>query len=77
MKNKFDYDDIVIVKKMAPSSLRPGSKAWVVGVFFDRPGHYFDKFPEGTVYTIEFEDGESVEAHEGFLESYDVGGADA
>jgi len=64
---KFTYDDIVKVISAAPAGIRPGAKAWVVGVFETRPGEYFDKFPEGVVYTIEFEDGSSVEAHESNL----------
>ena len=33
-----------------------------------RPGKAFDSFPEGTVYTIEFEDGTTAEMHESWLE---------
>jgi hypothetical protein len=63
---KFTYDDIVKVMESASSELRPGSKAWVVGVFEekDRQGQYFKRFNEGVVYTIEFEDGKSTEIHE-------------
>jgi hypothetical protein len=64
---KFDYDDIVKVVEDAPESLRPGQKAWIVGVFVDRPGKYFEQFPEGTVYSIEYEDGSCVEVHEAYL----------
>jgi hypothetical protein len=69
--NKFTYDDIVRVKEEAPSSLRPGQKAWVILVVpaKDRIGAYFDQFPAGTVYSIEYEDGEAAEIHENFLES--------
>lgn len=69
MKPKFSYDDIVQVRLTANSDLRPGAKAWIVGVFDTRPGPYFDKFPEGAVYTIEFEDGSSLEIHEQDLEA--------
>jgi hypothetical protein len=42
-----------------------GERAWIVSVFEQRPkDSYFDKFPEGVVYSIEFEDGSSTEAHE-------------
>ena len=68
MKPKFDYDDVVVLRRSASADLRPGEKAWVVGVFDTRPGPYFDKFPEGVVYTIEFEDGVSIEVHESDLE---------
>lgn len=64
--SKFDYDDIVCVRPGAEEQLRPGQQAWVVGVTTadKRLGSYYEKFPEGTIYTIEFEDGTSVDAHE-------------
>ena len=65
---KFTYDDMVKVVAHAPEALRPGKQAWIVGVFDDRPGSYFDKFSSGTVYSIEFEDGSSLEIHESDLE---------
>lgn len=65
---RFTYDDIVRVRESAPAGARPGAKAWVVGVFEARPGKYFDTFPEGVIYTIEFEDGASIEIHESSLE---------
>lgn len=64
---KFTYNDIVRVKPDSESTLRR-DRAWIVGIFEDRPGPYFDKFPEGVVYTIEFEDGSSTEVHEASLE---------
>ena len=64
---KFDYDDVVKVVKDAPESLRPDQKAWIVGIFVDRSGKYFEQFPEGTVYSIEYEDGSSTEVHEAHL----------
>lgn len=70
MKPLFDYDDIVKVRKDASAELRSGEKAWIVGVFEKKLGKYFDKFPEGIVYSIEFEDGLSIEIHEANLESY-------
>ncbi|MFT3777051.1 MAG: hypothetical protein QM772_02030 [Ottowia sp.] len=71
MKSKFYYDDIVRVSKSAPLELRPGAIAWVVGIFFDRIGDYIKKFPEGIVYTIEYDDGNSNEIHEDYLDAYD------
>lgn len=67
--SKFFYDDVVKVVDSASAELRPGCKAWVVGIFEtqDRQGNYFNKFPEGVVYTIEFEDGSSTEVHESNL----------
>ena len=69
MKPRFNYDDVVQVRSTASSDSRPGARGWVVGVFDTRPGPYFDKFPEGVVYTIEFEDGSSLEIHEQDLEA--------
>ena len=71
MQPKFDYDDVVTVRKEANPSVRPGEKGWVVGVFEERPlGVYFEKFPPGVVYSVEFEDGNSIEIHEsGLLEA--------
>lgn len=60
---KFTYNDIVTVKVSASPQLRR-DRACIVGIFEDRPGPYFDKFPAGIVYTIEFEDGTSDEVHE-------------
>jgi len=72
MKPLFNYDDIVKVRKEASSELRPGARAWIVGVFETRPGSFFNKFPEGIVYSIEFEDGSSIiEIHEADIESED------
>lgn len=64
---KFTYDDIVRVSLLAPSNMRPGKKAWIVGVFEEKMGPYFDQFPPGTIYSIEFEDGSSLEVHESML----------
>lgn len=67
---KFDYDDIVTAIKTAPASTRPGSKAWVVGVLETPRGELLSAFPEGVVYVIEFEDGNSTEINESHLEFY-------
>ena len=68
MKPKFNYDDTVRVCPDVIPELRPGATAWVVGVFETRSGSYFDKFPDGVIYTIEFEDGSSADVHEMNLE---------
>jgi len=65
---KFTYNDVVRVTQDAVGGPRR-DRAWIVGIFEDRPGPYFDKFPEGVVYTIEFEDGTSGEVHENSLEA--------
>jgi hypothetical protein len=68
--NEFTFDDTVRIKHDAPSPLRQGEQAWVIMVYLpqDRKGSYFDRFPPGVIYSIEYEDGESVEVHESFLE---------
>lgn len=71
MNVKFNYDDIVEVRSGVSPDLRPGARTWVVGIFEMRKGSYFNKFPEGVVYTIEFEDGTSTEAHEADLKLED------
>ena len=56
--NKFDYDEIVFI-------LSRKKRAWIVGIFDRSTGDYFKKnFPEGFVYSVEFEDGSSTEVHE-------------
>jgi hypothetical protein len=64
---KFTWGDSVRILENAPGDLRPGSVAAVVGVEEDRQGSYYEKFPEGVVYTVEFEDGSSVDVHESYL----------
>jgi hypothetical protein len=67
---RFNYDDIVNVRSGASADLHPCKKAWVVAIFDTRPGPYFDKFPDGVVYMVEFEDGSSLEIHENDLEPF-------
>ncbi len=72
---KFTHGDVVRVMESAPTGLQPGSKAWIVGVFQSdkRQGHYFEQFPAGAVYTIEFEDGSSIDIDELHLEPAEPG----
>lgn len=67
--NKFTYNDIVKVDDLAPQDLKPGYRAWIVGisVVTDRRGQFLEEFPHGVVYTIEYEDGTSTEIHECYL----------
>jgi hypothetical protein len=65
---KFTYNDIVRVKP-GTEAATGRDRAWVVGIFEDRPGDYFNKFPDGVIYTVEFEDGSSTEVHESSLEA--------
>lgn len=64
--SKFNYDDLVTANPGSPKELRPGERAWVCGITEpkDRRGAYLQKFPTGTVYLVEFEDGSAVEAIE-------------
>jgi len=72
MSAKFTYNDIVKIKLIANPILRPGVKAWIVGVFDTEKmkGSYFDQFKPGFVYSIEYEDGSSTEVHEDDLEQW-------
>jgi len=68
---KFIYDDVVTVHTAPSHFPNPGAKGWVIAVFPDRasrPGSAFEKFPDGPVYTIEFEDGSTAEVHESWLQ---------
>lgn len=66
---KFTYDDTVKVKITAPSEVRPGALASVIAITEEpRQGSYFEKFPPGTIYSIEYEDGVASEIHESLLE---------
>lgn len=66
--NRFDYDDIVSAIRSVPPG-RIKAKAWVVGISTEerRHGAYREAFPTGIVYTIEFEDGESISVLESDL----------
>jgi hypothetical protein len=68
---KFTHDDIVRVRANSRTELTSPKKAWVVGVFEKSLGAYFDKFPPGVVYTVEFEDGFATEVHEDELEKWE------
>ena len=67
--SKFTWNDIVETIEEAPTRLRPGSRAWVVGISapHERSGSFLADHPTGYVYTIEFEDGSSVDAGEAML----------
>lgn len=65
----YTWNDTVRVIATALAKARPGELASVVNIHEreTRQGAYFDQFPDGAVYTIEFEDGSSVEVHESQL----------
>lgn len=66
----FNFNDTVRVKASAPAELRPAALASVVMIHEGRGrvGEYFEQFPDGVIYTVEFEDGHAVDLHEQFLE---------
>jgi hypothetical protein len=68
--NEFTFGDTVRIKRDAPSPLRQGEPGSIVAVSLpqDRQGSYYDRFPSGVVYTIEYSDGESVDVHESLLD---------
>jgi hypothetical protein len=68
--SRFTFNDIVQVRTDAPSDVRPGQKASVFMVWLpqDRTAPYYDRFPSGVVYSIEFEGGHAVDVHEDWLE---------
>ncbi len=71
MKTKFIYDDVVEILPNQGVVDRIGEQAWVVGIFEKKPdGQYFKSFPEGVIYSVEFEDGSSTEVHENNLELF-------
>jgi hypothetical protein len=59
----FTFGDVVETTADAPPIARPGRVASVCGM---TAGPRRD-FPAGTIYLIEFPDGEAVEVHESFL----------
>lgn len=66
---RFTYDDIVRTVAGAPAELRPGARSNVIAVFETRPdGSHFATFPDGVIYSVEFEDGEAIDVHEDYLE---------
>jgi hypothetical protein len=62
----YTWNDSVTAKPGSDPRLRPGELASVVGIIEEksRKGEFLEEFPHGTVYTIEFNDGSSVEAAE-------------
>ncbi len=67
---KFYYNEIVRTRPDVSTHFRPGERAWIVGVHEEsaRSGHFLDKYPHGVVYTIEFEDGSSIEIEESMID---------
>ncbi|MDQ3511296.1 MAG: hypothetical protein M3414_06380 [Pseudomonadota bacterium] len=67
---EFNYNDIVRIRADAQHDMRLGERAWIVGVITEdkRIGSHYEQFAPGTVYAIEFEDGDSIDIDEGSLE---------
>jgi hypothetical protein len=70
MSNRFTYDSQVRVVKNAPSEMRPGQKAWVIAVLRDKSVPKYRRFNSDVVYTIEFEDGSSIDIEGDLLEIF-------
>lgn len=66
---KFSYDDIVKIKVDARTAAKRHGRAWIIAVMEDRQRYPLGRFPPGTVYSIEFEDGTAVDVHENDLEA--------
>lgn len=66
--DEFNFDDVVCVVGGVTKD-RIGAKAWVVGITREdqRTGSYYSRFQPGTVYTVEFEDGDSTDVVESDL----------
>lgn len=71
----FTYADTVLVKPGAPAELRPGQLVSIVGITTDdeRIGTHFEQFSAGTVYLVEFGDGDALDIHESMLEEVQEG----
>lgn len=71
--HKFDYGEILIIKKNVPSNLHPGEIVSVCSIMKIAPED-LKKNPlliEPTwLYTLEFGDGNSIDLPECFLEKY-------
>ncbi|MDR3526637.1 MAG: hypothetical protein P4L57_05110 [Rhizomicrobium sp.] len=81
-QTKFDYNDLVRVKPgishwfdvpaRRTTGPRIGDVASVFAVDTDRLAGARPEFPSGTLYGIEFEDGDAIEVHENDLESAEL-----
>ncbi|MFC4701493.1 hypothetical protein ACFO4O_15110 [Glaciecola siphonariae] len=65
---KFNINDTVLVKESVETNAYVGQKGSIINVFETRPsGKYFEKFPAGVIYMIEFENGDALDVHESEL----------
>ncbi len=69
-EQKFDWGQLVRVSATAPPAYRPGRRAWIVGIRKESAAQATE--PLGPrLYTIEYEDGSSLEIGEPLLEQID------
>jgi hypothetical protein len=61
----FDYNDTVYLLKPGRYDEYLGKGASVIAIFDDRERWVFPELPEGIVYSIEFENGDAIDVHEG------------
>ncbi|MCP3865704.1 hypothetical protein [Marisediminitalea sp.] len=65
---KFKIDDTVKTKNLPHLKLYCGQIGSVINVFSKRPeGKHFEQFPVGTIYAVEFENGDAIDIHENDL----------
>ena len=72
-RNKYTWNDYVIIKKNAPEKFHPGKSGVVCGVskikFEEIANKYQSKIGDW-IYTIEFEDGSDIQIAGCFLEEF-------
>ena len=68
MDAQFTYGDIVRVSAGAPSTMRPGERAWVIAVLVGANVPTYREFLPEPVYSVEFEDGSAQDIEEALLE---------
>jgi hypothetical protein len=61
------YRDVVRVRSNAPAEYRPGSTGSVIGITRNYKKLKYKNFPPGTVYLVEFDNGEAIDIPEIFL----------
>lgn len=64
-----DCDNKGKIKPTAPPEFRRGALASVIGITAsgERRGEHWGRFSAGTVYLVEFEDGEVLDVHQSRL----------
>ena len=64
------FGDVVRISTDAPAKDRPGELGCVVAISnpTERSGSYLAQFAKGTLYSVEFGDGETIEVHQSLVE---------